>query len=303
MRFVTFTQSSLTRAGVLIGDGDGDGANDVVVDLAHPAMRAALRGAEPQMQALLDAGLPGIVDAIAAHGLKDAAKLQLASVALLAPLPAPKRIFGIAHNYRDALAERGMAPPDKPVLFMKAPHTIAAPGQPIVLPAGIGGVTYEAELAAVIGVRAENIGRDTALDHVVAFGCFNDISASEIIKADGHFDRGKNFKTFGPFGPFLASRDEVPDPHALRVTLNVDGKQLQCGSTKDMMFGVADLVSWLSHQTALEPGDIIATGTPAGVAALHVPPAWLTPGASVAMQVEGLGRLVNPIIEGPALNG
>ena len=301
MRFVTFTRSGSTRAGLLIGDGSGP--NDVVVDLAHSAMHAALQGTEPQMQALIDAGLSNIVSAIATHGLADKAKLPLASVTLLAPLPEPKRIFGIAHNYRDALAERGMAPPDKPVLFMKAPHTIVAAGQPIVLPAGIGGVTYEAELAAVIGVCAENVGKDTALDHVVGYGCFNDISASEVIKADGHFDRGKNFKTFGPFGPFLASADEIADPQNLRVSLSVDDKQLQHGSTRDMMFGVADLVSWLSHQTPLEPGDVIATGTPAGVAALHTPPVWLKPGSTVAMQVEGLGRLVNPIIEGPALNG
>ena len=299
MKFVTFTKDSMTRAGVLIGDGAS--ATDGVVDLAHPAMRESLHGAAPQMQALLNAGLSKIVSAIAAHGLADAAKLPLASVRLLAPLPEPMRIFGIAHNYRDALAERGMTPPDKPVLFMKLPRTIVATDQPIVLPAGIGGVTYEAELAAVIGSRSENVSKDHALDHVAAYGCFNDISASEIIKADGHFDRGKNFVTYGPFGPFLASADEVPDPQALQVSLSVDSHSLQSGSTQTMLFGVADLVSYLSHQTVLEPGDIIATGTPAGVAALHKPPAWLKAGSTVTMQVQGLGRLVNPIIEGPAI--
>lgn len=298
MRFVTFTKDSETRAGVLIGDGSG--ATDVVVDLAHPAMREALHGTAPQMQALLDIGVSDLVSAIATHGLADVAKLSLGSVTLLAPLPEPKRIFGIAHNYRDALAERGMTPPDKPVLFTKSPRTIVATGQPIVLPAGIGGVTYEAELAAVIGSRTEKVSAARALDHVAAYGCFNDISASEIIKADGHFDRGKNFATFGPFGPYLASADEVPDPQVLQVSLSVDGRSLQSGSTQTMMFGVADLVSYLSHRTVLEPGDIIATGTPAGVAALHKPPAWLKPGSTVAMQVQGLGRLVNSIIEGPA---
>ena len=153
-------------------------------------------------------------------------------------------------------------------LLLKVPT-----GQPIVLPAGIGGVTYEAELAAVIGTRAENVGKDRALDHVVAYGCFNDISASEIIKADGHFDRGKNFANFGPFGPFLASSDEIPDPHALRVTLKVDGTTMQSGSTRDMLFGVAGM---------------------------HKPPAWLKPGSQVEVEVENLGRLINPIIEGPA---
>lgn len=297
MKFVSFSADGFARAGVLLGDG---GAADSVVDLAHASMRGALRGTAPQLQALIDAGLPGIVQSIRTRGLAEAATLPLSSVTLLAPLPAPRRIFGIAHNYRDALAERGMAHPEKPVLFMKAPRTIAGPGQPIVLPAGIGGVTWEAELAVVIGVRAEQVAKERALDHVAAFGCFNDISASEIIKADGHFDRGKNFATFGPLGPFLASRDEVPDPHALKVTLKVDGRTLQSGSTRDMLFGVADLICYLSSQQALEPGDIIATGTPAGVAGLHKPPAWLKPGSTVEVEVQGLGRLINPITEGPA---
>jgi len=152
----------------------------------------------------------------------------------------------------------------------------------------------------VIGTRADDVSKDRALDHVAAYGCFNDISASEIIKADGHFDRGKNFANFGPFGPFLASSDEIPDPHALRVTLKVDGTTMQSGSTRDMLFGVADLICYLSARQPLQPGDIIATGTPAGVAGMHKPPAWLKPGSQVEVEVENLGRLINPIIEGPA---
>jgi 2,4-didehydro-3-deoxy-L-rhamnonate hydrolase len=298
MKFVSFSEQGFARAGVLLGNGAG--GSDEVVDLAHPSMREALRGAAPQMLALIETGLSGVVQSIRAHGLAETARLAITSVKLTAPLPEPRRIFGIAHNYRDALVERGMAPPERPVLFMKALQTITGAGQAIVLPAGIGGVTYEAELAAVIGSRAEKVSRDRALDHVAAYGCFNDISASEIIKVDGHFDRGKNFATFGPFGPYLASRDEVRDPHALAVSLRVDGRLLQSGSTRDMLFDVADLVSYLSALQPLEPGDIIATGTPAGVAALHNPPAWLKPGSTVEVEVEGLGRLQNPIIEGPA---
>jgi 2,4-didehydro-3-deoxy-L-rhamnonate hydrolase len=297
MKFVTFREQGFSRAGVLLDNGA-----ETIVDLAHASMRESLGGTAPQMQALIEAGLPKVVEHIRMHGLAAAARLSRDAVTLMAPLPAPRRIFGIAHNYRDALAERGMAPSDKPVLFMKAPRTIIGPEQPIVLPARIGGVTYEAELAAVIGTRTENVSKERALDHVVAYGCFNDVSASEIIKADGHFDRGKNYPTFGPFGPYLASRDEVPDPHALTVTLQVDGRTLQSGSTANMLFDVADLVSYLSRQQALEPGDIIATGTPAGVAGLHKPPAWLRPGSTVEVEVQGLGRLQNPIIEGPALD-
>lgn len=297
MKFVTFRKSQMIRAGVLEGDGSGD--RDSVIDLAHPAMRAALRGVEPHIEAMLEAGLTEVIGNLKAQGLAPAARLPLAELVLMAPLR-PRRIFGIAHNYRDAVAERGMTAPEKPVLFMKTSNTVIASGEAIVLPAGIGGVTYEAELAAVIGRRGSNISRQQALDHVAAYGSFNDISASEIIKKDGHFDRGKNFPTFGPFGPFLVSSDEVADPQALRVSLRVDGKTLQQGSTRDMLFGVADLVSYLSQQTTLEPGDVIATGTPAGVAAMHKPPAWLQPGSIVSVRVEGLGHLVNPLIEGPA---
>ncbi len=298
MKFVTFDTQGMTRAGVLLGNGSD--AADQVIDLAHPSMHEAMQGVAPQLQAMIEAGLPGVIKGIHARGHAKDATLPLDTVRLMAPLPAPRRIFGIAHNYRDALAERGMAHPEKPVLFMKAPRTVAGSGQPVVLPAGIGGVTWEAELAAVIGVRAENVSKDRALDHVAAYGCFNDISASEIIKADGHFDRGKNFASFGPFGPFLASRDEVANPQALRVSLKVDGRTLQFGSTRDMLFGVADLISYLSGLEALEPGDIIATGTPAGVAGMHKPPAWLKPGSIVEVEVEGLGRLTNSITEGPA---
>src|SRR4051812_22432278 len=191
MKFVTFSAQGVTRAGVLLGDSSG--VADQIVDLAHPSMHAALRGVAPQLQALIEAGLPDIVKAITAHGVAEAATLPLKTATLLAPLPAPRRIFGIAHNYRDALAERGMALPEKPVLFMKAVRTITGPGRNVVLPAGIGGVTWEAELAAVIGVRAENVTKERALDHIAGYGCFNDVSASEIIKADGNFDRGKNF--------------------------------------------------------------------------------------------------------------
>jgi 2,4-diketo-3-deoxy-L-fuconate hydrolase len=298
MKFVSFSARGVVRAGVLLGYGNG--ASDRILDLAHPAMHEALRGVTPQLQALIEAALPSVVENINAHGFRADAMLPLHRVTLMAPLPEPRRIFGIAHNYRDALAERGMALPEQPVVFMKAPRTTAATGQPVILPAGIGGVTWEAELAAVIGSRAENVSKARALDHVAGYGCFNDISASEIIKADGHFDRGKNFATFGPFGPFLASADEIPDPHALTVNLKVDGRTMQAGSTHDMLFGVADLISHLSARQPLEPGDIIATGTPAGVAGMHKPPAWLKPGSIVEVEIEKLGRLVNPITEGPA---
>lgn len=301
MKFVTFRQAGVVRAGVL--EGDASGANDIVFDLGHEAMLPALKGTEPQVNALLRAGLSDVVRNIRAHGLAPSARLSVKDVTLMAPIPHPRRIFGFAHNYHDALAERGMPPPAEPVLFMKHSETVVGPGQAIVLPQGIGGVTYEAELAVIIGRRAEAISKEHALDHVAAYGVFNDVSASELIRGDGHFNRGKNIPTFGPFGPFIASSDEVLDPHALRVGLSVDGKILQNGSTRDMLFDIAALISYLSERGTLEPGDIIASGTPAGVAPVQKPPTWLQPGTTVSTWVEGLGTLVNPVVEGAAFNG
>jgi 2,4-didehydro-3-deoxy-L-rhamnonate hydrolase len=300
MKFITFRESGTVRAGVLIGDTASGGEN--VVDLADPALRDSLRGAEPQVLALVEAGLSDVVRAIEARGLDRAAHFPLHAVELLAPMPLPRRIYGVAHNYNDALAERGMAPPAEPIRFMKLSETVIGPGETIVLPAGIGGVTYEAELAAVIGRRASGVSESEALDFVAAYGAFNDVSASDVIKRDGGFHRGKNLPTFGPFGPYISSADEIRDPQALRVTLSVDGKVLQEGSTADMRFGVAALISYLSRREPLEPGDVIATGTPAGVAAMHKPPAWLKAGSSVTVSVEGLGSLTNPVSEGPAIN-
>jgi 2,4-diketo-3-deoxy-L-fuconate hydrolase len=300
MKFVTFRESGVVRAGVLAGNGLS--GSESVADLADPAMRDGLRGAQPQVLALIESGLMDIVRNIEARGLAGVVHFPITAVELLAPIPLPRRIFGVAHNYNDALAERGMPPPAEPVLFMKTGETVIGPGEAIVLPAGIGGVTYEAELAAVIGRRASCVSESEALDFVAGYGIFNDVSASDMIKRDGNFDRGKNLPTFGPFGPYILSSDRIENPQALKVGLSVDGKVLQNGSTREMRFGVAALISYLSHRQPLEAGDIIATGTPAGVAAMHKPPAWLKAGSSVRVSVEGLGYLTNPVIEGPAIN-
>ncbi|MGU3496644.1 fumarylacetoacetate hydrolase family protein [Xanthobacteraceae bacterium A53D] len=290
MRFVTFTQSGTRRAGVL-GDAGA------VCDLAHPAVAGALNGVPADVTAFLEAGLPEMVRAISAHGLDPAAALSLADVELHAPL-VPKAFYALAFNYRDALAERGMAPPEQPVLFMKAPSSVVGPDVPVLIPPDIGGCTYEVEIAAVIGRRTDKVSRADALGHVAGYTIFNDISASEMIKREGSFARGKNLPTFGPLGPYLASADEVADPHDLRLSLEVDGITLQDGHSADLVFDIADLIAILSQAQPLEPGDVIATGTPAGVAGMRKPPAWLKPGSMVRARVDGLGVLENPIRAG-----
>lgn len=298
MRFVTFREKGQeggpARAGVLTGEA--------VCDLAHPAMLGALGGVAADVGALVVAGLAGMATAIARHGLAPDACRPLGGLRLLAPY-VPGRIFGFAHNYTDAIAERGAAPPAEPTLFMKDPRSVIGPGDPIVLPAGIGGVTYEAEVAAVIGTRAEGVSPADALSYVAAYAVFNDISASEMIRREGSFDRGKNLPGFGPFGPFLVTADEVPDPQALRLGLTSNGTVRQDGTTATMLFGVAALVSILSHQGFLLPGDLIATGTPAGAAPAQKPPTWIQPGDTLCAWAEGLGSLTNPVIRGPALHG
>ncbi|MBT55304.1 MAG: fumarylacetoacetate hydrolase [Mameliella sp.] len=304
MRFVTFNEGGRTRAGVLTGQADDDSAEQgEVLDLAHPDFADCLRGVAPDLLEMVSAGLDPIARRIAALGQPPAsACLPLQTVQLLAPLPNPPRIVGAAHNYACALKERGVPAPKAPVLFEKSALTVIGPGATVILPEGAGGITYEAELAVVIGRRAKEITPQEAMEFVAGYTLFNDISASEIIRADGSFDRGKNFPTFGPMGPWLATPDEVNPSGGHRVTLEVDGVYRQDGTTADLLFGVAELISRLSHASALEPGTVIATGTPAGVAPVQTPPTWLEPGTVMTVAIEGLGQLVNPVENGRSVN-
>lgn len=301
MRFVTFRHAGATRAGVLVGDADHP--DDRIYDLAADAMRPALGTLAPDVGGFVEAGLDRVAAAIAAHGLRDAACLRRGEVELLAPVPRPRRILALAFNYRDAVRERGMEAPAEPVLFLKDPATVIGPDQPVMLPAGVGGVTYESELAVFIGLDGQDIAEADALRHVAGACVFNDVSASELIRKDRSFERGKNLPTFGPMGPFLATCDELGDLHALAVRLEMDDRVLQDGNTADLIFDIPALVSHLSRSHGLVAGDVIATGTPAGVAAMRTPPAWIQPGATLKASVAGLGTLINPVIEQGVFHG
>lgn len=292
MRFVSFTgPQGKAVAGVLRGDQ--------VIDLSHRSCRALLGATPPSVQALVEQGLDQWSHRIAGAAFDADAVLPLSDVQLLAPLPRPGKIVGAAFNFTDALAERGMAHPAEPVTFVRSGCTVIGPGAPILLPPDVGHVGYEAELAVVIGRRALRVDREQAMQHVAGYTAHNDVSGSDLIKRDGgNFLRGKNLPASAPLGPWLATPDELPDPYDVGIRLDIDGRLLQNGSTATMLFNIADLISWLSYRMPLEPGDVIATGTPAGVAAMHTPPAWLAPGATVTIELEGLGRLVNPIQKG-----
>ncbi|WP_418317958.1 fumarylacetoacetate hydrolase family protein [Piscinibacter sakaiensis] len=291
MRFVTFRgDDGAPVAGAIRGDQ--------VIDLSHRSCTALLDGCAPSLLAMVERGLDGFVQRIRAAEIDAAALRPLAGLQLLAPLQ-PGKILGAAFNFTDALAERGMAHPAEPVTFFRSGKTVVGPGEPIRLPPDAGNVGYEGELAVVIGRRALRIEPGQVMGIIAGYTAHNDVSGSALIKADGgNFVRGKNLPASSPLGPWLVSADEIADPHRLGIRLDIDGRKLQDGSTATMLFRIPELISWLSYRYPLEPGDVIATGTPAGVAAMHEPPAWLRPGTTISVEVEGIGRLVNPIEAG-----
>lgn len=221
---------------------------------------------------------------------------------LLAPV-APPMIFCIGLNYRRHAEETGAPIPQFPVLFMKGINAVQHPGDPILLPTHLRSsqVDYECELVVIIGRRCKNVSRADALDFVLGYTCGNDVSARDWQKDFGgsQWCRGKTFDTFAPLGPCIVTRDELPEPNALGIKTILNGHAVQDWNTSDMIFDVPALIEFLSGSTTLLPGTAIFTGTPHGVGAARNPPLWLKPGDSVAVEIEGVGRLVNPVEEEP----
>jgi 2-keto-4-pentenoate hydratase/2-oxohepta-3-ene-1,7-dioic acid hydratase in catechol pathway len=211
------------------------------------------------------------------------------------PITIPSKIVCIGLNYRDHAEEQGVDLPDAPLLFAKWPNTLIGAGEPIVIPPITSKVDYEAELGVVIGERLRNVSEENALEGVRGYLCLNDVSARDLQFADGQWVRGKSLDTFCPVGPKLVSPDDVPDPQRLSIRALVNGRVLQDSSTAQMVFGVAAVIAHVSQAITLEPGDLIATGTPAGVGAFRHPPVFLRPGDQVTIEIEGLGALTNPV--------
>jgi 2-keto-4-pentenoate hydratase/2-oxohepta-3-ene-1,7-dioic acid hydratase in catechol pathway len=217
---------------------------------------------------------------------------------LLAPVE-PPIIWCIGLNYRQHMSEVKMAEPKYPVVFAKGPNCLQHPGEPIVIPRRARGVEvdYEAELVIVIGKTCRNVSRQDALSFVAGYTCGNDVGSREwqLKLGGGQWCRGKSFDTFAPLGPCLVTRESLPDPGALRIQTILNGKQMQDGNTRDMIFDVATLVSFLSESTTLLPGTAIMTGTPSGVGMGRTPPVWLKAGDEVSVILEGIGTLTNPV--------
>jgi 5-carboxymethyl-2-hydroxymuconate isomerase len=218
--------------------------------------------------------------------------------ALAAPMQNPPKIVAIGLNYIDHAAESQMDVPDQPLVFTKFQSSIISGTDAIEIPTGLTDqVDFEVELGIVIGEKTKNVSKEDALSHVFGYTVLNDISARDLQFNDEQWVRGKSLDTFCPLGPVIVTADEIPDPQSLNLGCCINGKILQEASTKDMVFGVADLVSILSHSFTLEAGDVIASGTPPGVGFSRKPPVFLQPGDTVKTWVEGIGELNNPVDE------
>ena len=214
------------------------------------------------------------------------------------PIDRPQKIVCVGLNYRDHAEEQGTELPAAPLLFAKWPNTLIGAGEPIVIPPVTNQVDYEAELGVVIGERVRGASIETALEAVAGYLCLNDVSARDLQFSDGQWVRGKSLDTFCPVGPHVVSAVDVPDPQSLPIRALVNGDVLQDSNTSNMIFSVAEIVAHVSQAITLVPGDLIATGTPAGVGAFRDPPIWLEPGDEVTIEIEGIGALTNPVRSG-----
>jgi 2-keto-4-pentenoate hydratase/2-oxohepta-3-ene-1,7-dioic acid hydratase in catechol pathway len=212
-----------------------------------------------------------------------------------APIPRPGKVIGIGRNYAEHAAELGNELPPEPMVFAKYSSSVIGPFDSIPRPRFVNDLDYEAELAVVIGTAGRDIAEADALDHVFGYCCANDVSARTAQMATGQFVRGKSFDGFCPLGPAIVTRDEIDDVQDLHIRCVVDGETRQESNTAAMIFTVATLVAHCSAATTLEPGDVILTGTPSGVAMGRKPPPWLRPGQVCEVEIEGIGRLRNPI--------
>jgi 2-keto-4-pentenoate hydratase/2-oxohepta-3-ene-1,7-dioic acid hydratase in catechol pathway len=213
------------------------------------------------------------------------------------PVDRPSKIICLGKNYAEHAKEGGFDNPETPVLFCKTPNALSGPFDPIMLPISSGQVDWEVELAVVIAKEGKRIKRKDALDYIAGYCVMNDVSGREAQFSDSQWFRGKSFDTFAPTGPFIVTPDEIGDIHNLRLTAIVDGVVMQDGNTKDMIFDIPTLIENISEDITLIPGDIISTGTPAGVGIFRDPPVLLNPGSVVECRIEKIGSIINEVVK------
>ena len=289
MKLVTMTERSVTRIGALIARG----AQNYVLDL-----KRAQPDLPTDMLQFLQAGDAALAAAQRAVAAADERFLiPQSAVTLLAPVPRPGKIICVGYNYRDHTTASGAnAPiPEYPNFFAKYANVVIGPNQPIVYPRVKINLDYEGELAVVIGKRAKYVDEPRALDFVAGYTIFNDVTARDYQDRTSQWTLGKSFDTFGPMGPVLVTRDEIPDPSHLDVRLTVNGQERQHSNTCHLIFSIPFIIAYLSQAITLEPGDVISTGTPSGVGSMRQPPVFMQPGDEVRVQIEKIGELVNTV--------
>ncbi len=303
MRLLTFTANGKTRAGLEIegqivdlagavaSTGTGPGPSDLkeLLEAGEAAMQAARR-VQDRITTLLRSGQRPTGPS------GEQIVFSRSEVRLNAPIPRPGKIICLGLNYADHAAEGGSEPPKTPLLFGKFANTIIGTDDSIVLPRATQKLDYEAELAVVIGRRAKLVSIESGLDYVAGYMNLHDVSARDLQSETGQFFRGKSGDTFAPCGPYLVTRDEVPDPHVLDIRSYVNGELRQSSNTRHLIFNVPFLVHHISKTITLEPGDVISTGTPSGVGTHRHPPSYLKPGDVVRIEVQGLGILENTVV-------
>lgn len=312
MKLVTFEAKRKTRIGALIDD-------EKIIDIvsacqiyrSETGSTAGLPRSSDMIQ-FLNLGDEGISTAkrvvnfvkrkISSGQLTDSEMLTVLydknNVKLKAPILNPRKIICLGLNYADHAKEAGLDPPKEPILFSKPPTAIIGPEEPIIYPKISNRIDYEVELAVIIGKKGKDIPIEETYSHIAGYTVFDDVSARDIQFQDGQWYRGKSFDTFAPIGPCLVLKEQIPDPHDLRLGLRVNGEIRQNSSTRHMIFKVPFIVSFVSEVMTLEPGDVIATGTPAGVGIYAKPePKLLKPGDVVEAWIEKIGTLRNTIMK------
>jgi 2-keto-4-pentenoate hydratase/2-oxohepta-3-ene-1,7-dioic acid hydratase in catechol pathway len=280
MKLVTFERNGSSEPGVLF--------DDKVIGLKSAGF--------PTLLHLIQGGAGALERAKVLIGKPPAdATVPLAKVRLLAPLARPPKIICVGLNYRDHAAECNAEIPKVPTVFSKYTTAIIGPGEAIVLPKHSKEPDYEAEFAVVIGKGGRYISKDRWRDHVFGYTNLNDVSARDFQMATSQWMIGKTFDTFAPMGPAIVTADEIPDPHALDIQMIINGEILQSSNTSQMVFRIADLIEHISSVFTLEPGDIISTGTPAGVGEAKKPPRWLRPGDKVVVRISGIPELSSEV--------
>lgn len=297
MKLVTFRSDEGLRAGVVVAEH--------VLDIEKAARWANEKESlSNSMVELLEAGTPALeaIKSITSAFEKDVQGATtagiakpLAEVSLYAPVPRPSKIICVGLNYKDHAEETGKAIPEYPMLFPTYVNAVNGPNDAIVIPKVSDKIDFEAELAVVIGKRGRYISEEDALDYVAGYTCFNDVSTRDYQFHTPQFGLGKSFDTHAPMGPWIVTKDEIPNPQSLAIELTLNGEIMQQSNTKELIFTVQKLIAYISEALTLEPGDIIATGTPGGVGVARDPQVFLKPGDEVAVKIEGIGEMVNSV--------